>query len=391
MERPKTLSGGFVKAVTQAGRYGDGRGGYGLSLLVKQMTSTDRLSKTFAQRLRIDGRIVNVGIGSYPVTSLAEARAAALENQRTLARGSDPRHPASSMPTFAGMADTVITLHAASWRDGGKSERQWRASLRDYAFPTLGDKPVGSIASADVLAVLEPIWNTKRETARRVRQRIGAVLKYAIARGLRSDNPAGDAIGAALPSNNVARKHQPAIPHSEVPAALSKVLASGAALSTKHALSFLVLTAARSGEVRGARWDEISADSRTWTIPGERTKTGREHRVPLSDSAVGVLVMALPFKDRCGLLFPSAGRWGKPISDATLGKLLKQLRVDCVPHGFRSSFRDWAADTGQRRELAEAALAHVVKGVEGDYLRSDLYEARRDLMQLWGQYVEGSK
>ena len=389
MKRPTTLSAAFVKTIREPGRYGDGRGGYGLSLLVKPMTSNGRVSRTFAQRLRIDGQIVNIGIGSFPLVSLAEARAAAFENRRTLAKGFDPRNSAGSAPTFAETADKVIALHAESWRDGGKSEKQWRASLRTYVFPTIGNKPVGAITAADVLSVIEPIWGTKRETARRVRQRIGQVLKYAIASGLRPDNPAGDALGAALPANGAVKKHQPALPHAEVAAALVKIRESDAGQSAKKALTFLVLTAARSGEVRGARWDEIDMRSRTWTIPGSRTKTGREHRVPMPDAAAALLVTATPLSDGSGLCFPSASRRGKQLSDRALSEVIRELSLPCVPHGFRSSFRNWCGDTGQRRELAEAALAHVVGGVEGAYLRSDLFEGRRELMEKWSTYVGG--
>ena len=388
MKRPTTLSAAFVKTIREPGRYGDGRGGYGLSLLVKPMTSTGRTSRTWSQRLRVNGQIVAVGLGSFPVVSLSQARDKALENKRTLAEGVDPRNSAAA-PTFAEIADKVITLHAESWRDNGKSEKQWRASLRTYVYPMLGDSPVASITSADVLEVLTPIWNTKRETARRVRQRIGQVMKYAIASGLRPDNPAGDALGAALPANGAVKKHQPALPHAEVKQALAKVRESGAGQSAKKALTFLVLTAARSGEVRGARWDEIDMRSRTWTIPGSRTKTGREHRVPMPDAAAALLVTATPLSDGSGLCFPSASRRGKQLSDRTLSKVIRELGLPCVVHGFRSSFRDWCADTGQRRELAESALAHAVGGVEGAYMRSDLFEGRRELMEKWGQYVGG--
>ena len=242
-----------MRAVKEPGRYGDGRGGYGLSLLVKPMISNGRVSRTFAQRLRIDGQIVNIGIGSFPLVSLAEARAAAFENRRTLAKGFDPRNSAAGMPTFAQTAAKVIALHAESWRDGGKSRKQWEASLKTYVFPTIGNKPVGAITAADVLSVIEPIWSRKRETARRVRQRIGQVMKYAIAAGLRPDNPAGDALAAALPSNGQATKHQPALPHAEVKLALVKIRESDAGQSAKKALTFLVLTAARSGARDGTK------------------------------------------------------------------------------------------------------------------------------------------
>ena len=389
MKRPTTLSAAFVKTIREPGRYGDGRGGYGLTLLVKAMTSTGRTSRTWSQRLRVNGQIVAVGLGSFPVVSLSQARDKALENKRTLAEGVDPRNSAAA-PTFAETADKVIALHAESWRDNGKSEKQWRASLRTYVYPMLGDSPVAFITSADVLEVLTPIWNVKRETARRVRQRIGQVMKYAIASGLRPDNPAGDAIGAVLPANGAVKKHQPALPHAEVAAALGKIRESGGAgRSAKQALLFAVLTASRSGEARGARWDEIHTGSRTWTIPGSRMKTGIEHRVPLSDAAMGLLVTATPLKDGSGLIFPSASRRGKQLSDRTLSKVIRELGLPCVVHGFRSSFRDWCADTGQRRELAEAALSHVVGGVEGAYMRSDLFEGRRELMAAWAAYVGG--
>lgn len=384
MNRPKTLSAAFVKTVKEPGRYGDGRGGYGLSLLVKD-ASTGRLSKSWAQRLRIDGKPANVGLGAYPVVSLAEARAKALENRRAVEQGRDPRNPESSIPTFEDASDVVIQLHAAAWRNGGKSEAQWRASLAEYVFPRIGRKRVDAITTNDVMSVLMPVWNSKRETARRVRQRIGAVMKWAVAQGFREDNPAGDAIGAALPKNGVHRKHQRALPHAEVPAALKTIQDSGAYLSTRQAFMFLTLTATRSGEVRGARWEEIDLEGRTWTIPGDRTKTGREHRVPLSDPAMQVLVTARPMSDGSGLIFPSPS--GKPLSDSTMSKLVRENGIECVPHGMRSSFRDWAGESGAPREVAEACLAHTVKGVEGAYFRSDLFNQRRELMEAWAAYI----
>ena len=189
MKRPATLTARFVETVNKPGRYGDGRGGHGLSLLVKPMVSTNRISKSWSQRIRINGRETNIGIGSYPIVSLAEARAAALANRRNIAKGVDPR--TSGIPTFAAAVDKVLDMHRETWRDSGKSEAQWRSSLTAYAFPTLGHKLVSEITTADVLAVVAPVWSTKRETARRVRQRVGAVMKWAIAEGHRSDNPAG--------------------------------------------------------------------------------------------------------------------------------------------------------------------------------------------------------
>ncbi len=386
MQRPKTLSAAFVKTISVPGRYGDGRGGYGLSLLVKP-TSTGRLSKTWSQRLRIAGRPLNVGLGAYPVVTLAEARKAALENRRAVAQGRDPR--GGGVPAFAAAVDAVIAIHAAGWRDGGKNEKQWRASLGTYVLPQLGRKRIDQITTADVLAVLVPIWSAKPETARRVRQRIRAVMRWAIAEGHREDNPAGEALGAALPKNGGQQAHHRALPHAEVGAALTAVRASAAAPTTKLALEFLTLTASRSGEVRGARWEEIDRESATWTIPGSRMKAGRAHRVPLSSHALAVLDAAQELADGSGLVFPSVQ--GRVLSDNTLSKLLRDLGIPAVPHGMRSSFRDWAAEcTDAPREVCELALAHVNNDrVEAAYRRSDLFERRRALMQEWAAYVHG--
>ena len=388
MKRPATLTARFVETVNKPGRYGDGRGGFGLSLLVKPMSSTGRLSKSWSQRIRVNGRETNIGIGSYPVTTLAEARAAALANKRAIAQGVDPR--TGGIPTFAAAVDKVLDMHRETWRDSGKSEAQWRSSLTAYAFPTIGDKLVSEITTADVLAIVTPIWSAKRETARRIRQRVGAVMKWAIAEGHRADNPAGEAIGSALPKNGNHRKHHRALPHREVAGALDTVRRSQAWPATKLALEFVVLTAARSGEVRGARWAEMDLEAATWTVPGERMKAGRDHRVPLSARAVAILSEARSLSDGAAgsLVFPA--QRGGALSDATLGKLMKDRGIAAVPHGFRSSFRDWCGETGVAREVAEAALAHVLKDkAEAAYARSDLLDRRREVMADWSEYVSG--
>ena len=385
MKRPQKLSAAFVKTVKRPGRYGDGRGGFGLSLLVKP-TTTGRLSKTWSQRLRINGHPVNVGLGAYPMVTLAEAREKALENRRAVAQGRDPR--SGGIPTFAEAAETVIAIHSPSWRSRGKYEAQWRGTLRNHAMPRLGHKRVNEITTADVMGVLlaNDFWNRKRVTARVVRQRIGAVMKWAGAQGHREDNPAGDAISAALPKNSVRVRHQRALPHGEVAAALDRVRASDALASTKLALAFLVLTACRSGEVRRARWSEIDLKEAIWTIPEDRTKSGREHRVPLSSGALRVLDQARAVGNGTGLVFP--GRRGRPLSETTHSLMLRRFGIACVPHGMRSSFRDWCSETGVAREVAEASLAHVVKNkVEAAYARSDLLDQRREVMEAWAQYI----
>ena len=386
MKRPRILSAAFVRTVTRPGRYGDGRGGYGLSLLVKP-TANGRLSKTWSQRVRFHGRVTNIGLGAYPIVTLAEARKKAVAHRRTIEAGLDPR--GSRVPSFEDATEKVIAIHAAGWKPGGKSEAQWRSSLTTYAYPRLGRRPVDRITTADVMACLLPIWHTRPETARRVRQRIGAVMRWAIAQGYRVDNPAGDAITAALPSNMGHRRHHRALPHAEVAASIATVRASAAYPTTVLAFEFLVLTACRSGEVRGARWDEIELGEATWTIPGSRTKTGRQHRVPLPTRAVELLVEADRFRDRSGLVFPSTT--GREMSDATISKLLREHNIAAVPHGYRSSFRDWAAElTDTPREICELALAHVNSDrVEAAYQRSDLFDRRRQLMQDWANYLHG--
>ena len=377
----RQLNAKFVREVTKPGSYHDGDAG--LFLLVKPSGR-----KSYIQRLTIHGRRRDIGLGSVRWTTLTEARAAAQANRKIARTGGDPmagRH--ATVPTFAEAADVVIRLHAETWKDSGKSAAQWRASLAAYALPKLGRKSVAAITTADVLAVLTPIWNSKRETARRVRQRIGAVCKWAVAEGHREDNPAGDALGAALPKNGAHKGHHRALPYDRVADALARVRASGAYVHTKLAFELLVLTAARSGEVRGARWDEIDLDAGTWTVPGERMKGNRPHRVPLSARALAVLREAGEYRDDSGLVFPSAR--GRPLSDATMSKLVKELGIGAVPHGFRSSFRQWAAErTNIPREVCEEALAHVNPNrVEAAYQRSDLFERRRELMDAWARYV----
>ena len=301
-----------------------------------------------------------------------------------MARAGDPR--GDGVPSFADAVEKVLAIHRPNWKNGA-SEAQWRASLRDYAIPLVGSKRVDKLTTGDVLAVLLPIWNEKRETARRVRQRIGAVMQWAVAKGYREDNPAGDAIGAALPKNGSKRKHFQALPHGKVAAALAAVEASGAWLGTKLAFRFLVLTAARSGEVRNARWDEIDLEAATWTVPADRMKSGREHRVPLSAAALAVLERAREIADPSGLIFPSVS--GRGMSAMTLTKLLHDLGVEAVPHGFRTSFRVWCGDNpAVAREVAEACLAHVVRDkVEAAYARGTMFSRRAAVLDAWGSYL----
>ncbi|MDE0121035.1 MAG: tyrosine-type recombinase/integrase [bacterium] len=381
-KRPKTLSAAFVRTVNQPGRYGDGRGGHGLSLLVTRRTN-GRLSKRWTQRVRIDGRETNLGLGVYPVVTLSEARQKALGNRRSIEQGRNPHAPA--IPTFSQATEAVIELHSVKWKTGGRSAEIWRSTLSRFAGP-LADVRVDRVTTAQVLGVLSPIWNVKAETARKVRQRISAVMRWAIAQGYREDNPGDERVVAALGRNSRPPVHQKALHHSQVRKAIGTVEASGVYWAARAALRFLVLTAARSGEVRNAMWEEIDIHQQTWSIPADRTKTGRSHRVPLSEPARAILDEAHAHTGGQGLIFPSIR--GKTQSSDGLAKLLKQHRVDCVPHGFRTSFRNWCAETGISREVAERALGHAIRNrAEAAYSRTDLLQSRRQLMQQWAEYI----
>ena len=393
--RPPRLSETFVKSVSQPGQYGDGRGGHGLRLRVRKRSSW-RLSKDWAQRLRINRELIQIGLGAYPIVSLAEARERALANRRAVDQGRDPRHY-TKVPTFAEAAEAVIGLHQPTWKSGKQEGRIWRSSFSRYVYPAIGPKPVHEITAADVLAVLTPIW--QRETGRRVRQRIAVVMRWCIAQGHRPDNPAGEAVSQALPRRIAARRNYRSLPYAEVAGAIRAVQTSGAYALTKICFEFLVLTAARSGEARLARWGEIDFETGTWTIPAERMKAGRVHRVPLSKRALELLREARAFRDHTGLVFPSER--GKAMSNMTLSKLLKEIEIPCVPHGFRASFRTWADEypvsagdsaaaghAGFSRAVMEAALAHRLGDqAEQAYARSDLFMQRRELMAAWSTYL----
>ena len=349
------LSAAFVRTA-EPGFYCDG---HGLNLRVDPSGA-----RQWVQRLVIRGRPRMLGLGGYPLVPLAEARNAAFVNRQRARAGGDPRaekRHGQGAPTVEEAATEVLEQQRPGWRNA-KHARDWPRSLRAYAFPRIGAMPVSAVTTADVLAVLTPIWHDKPETARRVRQRIGAVMKWAVAMGHRPDNPAGD--GA-------------------VADAVATVRASQASVTTKDAFEFLVLTAARSGEMRLATWDEMDLDAGVWTIPGARMKAKRDHRVPLSGRALAILHDARRRSDGTGLVFRSLR--GKPLSNTTLSKLIKELGLAAVPHGFRSSFRDWAAErTSTPRAVVEAALAHTVQNpTEAAYARSDLFERRCRLMDDW--------
>ena len=345
-------------------------------------------AKSWVQVVQVKGRRYTVGLGGHRFVSLAEAREAAFENRKAARRGIAPvtRTGGKAMPTFEEAAAEAIATRSGAWR-GGRTADDWRASLALYAYPAIGATPVGDVTSGHVLDILKPIWTPKRETARKVKRRISAVMKWAIAKGHRADDPAGGAIDAVLPRSGGEVRHHKALPYGQVAQAVAAVKASNAWAGTKLAFEFLVLTAARSGEVRLATWGEVDVEAGVWTVPGERMRMGREHRVPLSARCADVLREAGGRRREAELVFPSAR--GKVLSDATMSKLLRERGIDAVPHGFRSSFRDWAADrTDVPREVVEAALAHkVANAVEAACARTDHFERRRALMDAWAAYL----
>ena len=383
MPRPKTLTAAFVRTVNEPGRYGDGRGGHGLSLLVRP-TRNGRWSKTWSQRLRVNGKPIMIGLGAYPVVTLAQARAKCLENRRAVEQGRDPR--GDGVPSLVEAAERVIALHARQWKPGSRSEQQWRASLETYVFPRLGAKRVDLITVGDILAVLADPWTTRPETARRLAQRVSTILRWAMGAGYRTDDPTAAAV-AALPRHTDKPQHHRALHHSEVAAALEKIRASKASTTAKLGLELLTLTAARSGEVRGADWCEFDIDGAVWTIPPERTKTKTAHRVPLSARSLEVLAEAHRAGSGEGLAFPSPTT-GRALTNESFPKLMRELAIDGTPHGMRAAFRSWCSDTGVPRDLAEMCLGHAVKGVEGAYQRSDMLDRRRPLMEAWAQHLQ---
>ena len=375
----KALSATFVRSAPP-GRHADGNGLY----LFVQPTG----ARSWVQRLVIRGRRRELGLGAATLVPLAKAREQALANRMLARSGGDPlseKRRVQGVPTFAEAAQRVLEQKRGGWR-GQWHAQNWIRSMERYAFPRIGSRPVSEVNTADVLEILTPIWHVKAETARAVRQRIRSVIEWAIALDMRSDNPCDRVLPVLGPQNDIVT-HRQALPHKDVAAAIETVRAGSAQPAVKLAFEFLVLTATRSGEVRGAQWAEIDTTDYVWTLSAQRMKAKREHRVPLCGRALEILDAARALGDGNPHVFPM--RSGRPISASTLLKMLNDLRIAAVPHGFRSSFRDWAAEkTDHPREVIEAALAHVVQNkVEAAYARSDLFERRRLLMDDWSEYL----
>jgi integrase len=365
--------------------------GYGLYLRVASGGS-----KSWIYRYAVDGKVSDMGLGSALVVTLAQARKIAQECRELRQQGLDPiRHRGASRIsrarslTFRECSERYIASHDAGWRSA-KHRESWPRSLQEYVYPIFGDLLVQEIDTARVLDVLSPIWHSKTETAARVRGRLELVLDWATAAGLREgENPARwrGHLAHLLPARSKVRKivHHKALPYGQIGAFMTKLRAHPSMAA--RVLEFLILTAARLGEARGVIWNEIDLAAKMWTVPADRMKAGKEHRVPLSDAAVALLNDMKAIR-RGDFVFHGA-RDGRPVSAVGCLILVRQLTGETVTvHGFRSCFRDWAAETtGYPNHVVEMALAHQIgNAVEAAYRRGDLFEKRRKLMGAWAKY-----
>ena len=361
----------------------------------------DRGARSWILRVVVGDKRRDMGLGGYPDIGVADARQKAREARLKIEQGVDPillRKQAKSElmalqatdKTFEQAAGEYIKIHAESWSND-KHRKQWERTLTAYAFPVVGKLSLRHIRQEHILKILEPIWTTKTETATRVRGRIESILDWAKVKGLRSgENPAAwkGHLDHMLPAptrlKNV--EHLAAVPVRDMPGFMVKL--REAAGTAAQALEFLILTAARSGEVRGITWQEVSLEDALWVVPAERMKMKKEHRVPLSDRALSIL-KSQPRIDENPLVFPAPR--GSQMSDATMSAVLKRMGIDATVHGFRSSFRDWCGDyTNYPRDLAEQCLAHGADDpVEAAYRRGDALERRREIMNEWSKFVAG--
>jgi integrase len=385
----KRLNARTVATLTKPGRHADGGNLY--------LSISPNGGRRWIFLFRWAGRQLEMGLGSARDVSLARARELADAARAKLAEGVNPlemKRNERVIPTFGEAADALVDDIASGFRNA-KHLEQWRMTLKGYAA-TLRSKSVADITTEDVLAVLKPIWTTKSETASRLRGRIERVLDAAKAKGHRSgENPARwrGHLDSLLPKRQkLQRGHHAAMSYAAVPEFMTRLRSVSGASSL--ALEFLILTAARTGEVREAIWSEVDLESKVWTVPAHRMKAGKAHRVPLSGPAVDVLQRAKELQEQpegSPFIFPG-GKPGKALSVMALDMLLRRLKVDDTVHGFRSSFRDWAGEeTSFPREIAEAALAHTVgDAVERAYRRSDALEKRRKLMEAWAVFLLGA-
>lgn len=383
----KALSAAKIRTLTKPGRYADGNGLY---LFVDRSGA-----KRWILRTVVHGRRRDIGLGGTSYVSLAEAREKARTMRATARSGGDPlaerRATQRVAPTFAEAAEQVFEARKESWRNP-KHRQQWINTLRTYAYPHFGDRPIDQIGSPDLLRALNGIWLNKPETARRVKQRLSTVFDWAKAAGFISGENPVVGVDRGLPKQVAIPKHHDALDIDAVPGFVAKLRDLDVGPSVKLGFEFLILTATRTSETIGAQWAEIGLDTASWTIPGSRTKTKRDYRIPLAPRAIEILQEAKHFDAGSTYIF-NGQRPGRPLSNMAFLMTLRRMQISTTAHGFRSTFRDWASErTSFPSDVCEMALGHTIKNkVEAAYRRGDLFEKRRELMNAWADFLESSE
>ena len=387
---PKTkeyirLTHNFVRSVATEGRYGDARGGHGLSLLVKR-TANGRWSKSWSQRIRIGGKLAMLGLGSFPSVSLAMARDRALDNARRVESGEDIRKPPPTVPTVDEAFDRVIKGRQKSWK-GSVSRSKWRRM--QVLCKLLSSMPVSEVTTKDVLDLITPLWHEKTETARDLRGKLSIVMEWSITEGFRTaTNPARPGVTSSLGKQEPVTHHR-SLPPSQLGSALALIRNSGGWWAKRYCLIFVSITGVRNVEGREATWDEIDLDTSTWTIPASRMKAKNPHIVPLSTQAKEILAYAWKHGESDhGTIFPPE-RGGQYMDSSRLSEIPRSLGIPAVPHGSRSSFINWASSQTHIPEAAaEMVLAHTPSTeVKRSYRTSDFFEYRAPVMQEWADFL----
>lgn len=379
-----------IDSLTVPGDYEDGGG-------LRPRVSKNR-TKSWVIRVTLNGKRTTRGLGPYERKSMGAVRERAAQIRQAARHDIDlVQQEENEQRARAASIETVRETFELLWTNkkqrlsNGKHQKQWLSTLEQYVFPHIGDTPVAEVTPREILAILQPIWHEKPETAGRVLQRMRAIFDAAIFRQVRTKADPTTGVSSALGPLRRDVQHHDALPYEDVPAFITDLRAGPAKPITRLALEFLVLTAVRSGEVRGAVWSEIDLEAKLWSIPGKRMKGGKDHAVPLSKRAIEILVQARRAGGGVGeLIFPSPR--GKPLSDNNLSKVMRDMQAEGTPHGFRSSFKDWSAEQSVRDEVSEAALAHVDSNkVRAAYRRTNHLDERVEVMEHWAKHCQGKE